>query len=220
VARHGYAAADRAVHLRSPRDARYHYSKRFGIEVKLSPLFEQAIASPEPGSTTRLLYVVVMSPLTRTSGGTFTTEECGDARRDHGRRQEGGRTGVRQYDSTSCVDGPRFFVGPSPRIGHLTTDSPLTTDRASQSRVATLSRRRLTAAECDIVSPSIRPVILVETVAGTTDFDTELMAAKTASRGIRFVRILTLGRVGRFHRPSQRGMRPVNRPIELCPQPS
>jgi len=34
VARHGYAAD--APFIDSPRDARYHYSKRFGIEVKLS----------------------------------------------------------------------------------------------------------------------------------------------------------------------------------------
>jgi len=34
VARHGYAAD--APFIDSPRDARYHYSKRFGIESKLS----------------------------------------------------------------------------------------------------------------------------------------------------------------------------------------
>jgi len=35
VWRHGGCAAD-APFIDSPRDARYHYSKRFGIEVKLS----------------------------------------------------------------------------------------------------------------------------------------------------------------------------------------
>jgi len=54
VARHGYAAD--APFIDSPRDARYHYSKRFGIESSYR-LFEQAIATL--GSTVRLLYVVV-----------------------------------------------------------------------------------------------------------------------------------------------------------------
>jgi len=42
VARHGYAAD--APFIGSPRDARYHYSKRFGIESSYR-LFEQAIAT-------------------------------------------------------------------------------------------------------------------------------------------------------------------------------
>jgi len=42
VARHGYAAD--APFIDSPRDARYHYSKRFGIESSYR-LFEQAIAT-------------------------------------------------------------------------------------------------------------------------------------------------------------------------------
>jgi len=48
-------------------------------------------------------------------------------------------------------------VGPSPRIGHLTTDSTAN-HRPSKPAggVATLSRRRLTAADSDS-SPSIRP---------------------------------------------------------------
>jgi len=55
VARHGYAAD--APFIDSPRDARYHYSKRFGIESSYR-LFEQAIAT-NTRSTVRLLYVVV-----------------------------------------------------------------------------------------------------------------------------------------------------------------
>jgi len=56
VARHGYAAD--APFIDSPRDARYHYSKR-GIEVSYR-LFEQAIATTTNlRSTVRLLYVVV-----------------------------------------------------------------------------------------------------------------------------------------------------------------
>jgi len=57
VARHGYAAD--APFIDSPRDARYHYSKRFGIESSYR-LFEQAIATTtNTRSTVRLLYVVV-----------------------------------------------------------------------------------------------------------------------------------------------------------------
>jgi len=71
VARHGYAAD--APFIDSPRDARYHYSKRFGIESSYR-LFEQAIATTTTRDpTVRLLYVVVSLLLHRTSGGTFTT---------------------------------------------------------------------------------------------------------------------------------------------------
>ncbi|WP_048077779.1 ISH3 family transposase [Halorubrum sp. AJ67] len=57
VARHGYAAD--APFIDSPRDARYHYSKRFGIESSYR-LSEQAIATTTTRDPTiRLLYVVV-----------------------------------------------------------------------------------------------------------------------------------------------------------------
>ncbi|UHH24011.1 ISH3 family transposase [Halobacterium noricense] len=57
VARHGYAAD--APFIDSPRDARYHYTKRFGIESSYR-LFEQAIATTTTRDpTVRLLYVVV-----------------------------------------------------------------------------------------------------------------------------------------------------------------
>jgi len=53
----GYAAD--APFIDSPRDARYHYSKRFGIESSYR-LFEQAIATTTTRDpTVRLLYVVV-----------------------------------------------------------------------------------------------------------------------------------------------------------------
>ncbi|MDW7539577.1 ISH3 family transposase, partial [Haloferax volcanii] len=42
VARHGYAAD--APFINSPRDARYHYAKRFGIEASYR-LSEQTIAT-------------------------------------------------------------------------------------------------------------------------------------------------------------------------------
>jgi len=61
VARHGYAAD--APFINSPRDPRYHYSKRFGIESSYR-LFEQAIApATKRDSTVRLLCVVVSLPL-------------------------------------------------------------------------------------------------------------------------------------------------------------
>jgi len=57
VARHGYAAD--APFIEIPRDARYHYSKRFGIESSYR-LSEQAIATTTTrDATVRLLYVVV-----------------------------------------------------------------------------------------------------------------------------------------------------------------
>jgi IS4 transposase len=56
VARHGYAAD--APFIESPRDARYHYSKRFGIESSYR-LLGQAIATTTTGdAAVRLLYVV------------------------------------------------------------------------------------------------------------------------------------------------------------------
>jgi len=58
VARGSRYAAD-APFIDSPRDARYHYSKRFGIESSYR-LFEQAIATTTTRDpTVRLLYVVV-----------------------------------------------------------------------------------------------------------------------------------------------------------------
>ncbi|ELZ01385.1 ISH3 family transposase [Natrialba aegyptia] len=57
VARHGYAAD--APFIDSPRDARYHYAKRFGIEATYR-LSEQSIATTTTQNpVVRLLYVVV-----------------------------------------------------------------------------------------------------------------------------------------------------------------
>ncbi len=57
VARHGYAAD--APFIDSPRDARYHYGKRFGIEASYR-LSEQSIATTSTQNpVVRLLYVVV-----------------------------------------------------------------------------------------------------------------------------------------------------------------
>jgi len=57
VARHGYAAD--APFIDSPREARYHYAKRFGIEASYR-LSEQSIATTTTQNpVVRLLYVVV-----------------------------------------------------------------------------------------------------------------------------------------------------------------
>jgi hypothetical protein len=57
VARHGYAAD--APFINSPREARYHYAKRFGIEASYR-LSEQTIATTTTQNpVVRLLYVVV-----------------------------------------------------------------------------------------------------------------------------------------------------------------
>jgi len=62
VARHGYAAD--APFIDSPRDARYHYAKRFGIEASYR-LSEQSIATTSTQNpVVRLLYVVVKPAVT------------------------------------------------------------------------------------------------------------------------------------------------------------
>jgi len=144
VARHGYAAD--APFIDTPRDDRYK-PKRFGIE-SLYRLFEQAIATTTTRDpTVRLLYVVV-SPSYRTSGGTFTTS--GDGR--------GGRRlwwwPYKEFVNMirRCVDGSRC-VGPSPRIGHLTTDSTANHRPSKPARhVASAADRRRQRQP-----PSIRP---------------------------------------------------------------
>jgi len=120
VARHGYAAD--APFIDSPRDARYHYSKRFGIESSYR-LFEQAIATTTTRDpTVRLLYVVV-SLLLQNVWRYLHYEYVATPPPRRASPLVVAVQGVRQYDSTSCVDGPSRCVGPSPRIGHLTTDS-------------------------------------------------------------------------------------------------
>ena len=48
-----------ALFIKTPRDARYHYAKRFGIE-SIYRLLGQAIATTmTPDPTVRLLYVVM-----------------------------------------------------------------------------------------------------------------------------------------------------------------
>jgi len=108
VARHGYAAD--APFIDSPRDARYHYSKRFGIESSYR-LFEQAIATTTTRDpTVRLLYVVV-SLLLQNVWRYLHYEYVATPRRGGRRLWWWPYKGVRQYDSTSCVDGPRGASG-------------------------------------------------------------------------------------------------------------
>jgi len=109
VARHGYAAD--APFIDSPRDARYHYSKRFGIESSYR-LFEQAIATT---TTTWINGTAAVrggeSPLTErlaVPSLRYVATPAAEA----GVASGGGPVqGVRQYDSTSCVDGPRGASG-------------------------------------------------------------------------------------------------------------
>jgi len=109
VARHGYAAD--APFIDSPRDARYHYSKRFGIESSYR-LFEQAIATTTTRDpTVRLLYVVVVSLLLQNVWRYLHYEYVATPRRGGRRLWWWPYKEFRQYDSTSCVDGPRGASG-------------------------------------------------------------------------------------------------------------
>jgi len=111
VARHGRAAD--APFIDSPRDARYHYSKRFfGIESSYR-LFEQAIAT----TTTRIINgtaavrggesLLLQNVWRYLHYGMWRRPaECGASPLVVARTK-----GVRQYDSTSCVDGPRGASG-------------------------------------------------------------------------------------------------------------
>jgi len=119
-----------APFIDSPRDARYHYSKRFGIASDYR-LFEQAIATTTTRDpTVRLLYVVVRVSSYRTSGGTFTTvwrRPPRELRRLWWWPYKPFVNMIRRAAWTTLA------VKAVPAVGHLTTDStPLTTDRASQ----------------------------------------------------------------------------------------
>jgi len=108
VARHGYAAD--VPFIDSPRDARYHYSKRFGIESSYR-LFEQAIATTTTRDpTVRLLYVVV-SLLLQNVWRYLHYEYVATRPPRRASPLVVAVQGVRQYDSTSCVDGPRGASG-------------------------------------------------------------------------------------------------------------
>ena len=57
VARHGYAAD--APFIQTPRDARYHYAKRFGIEASYRLSEQSVVTTTTQNPVVRLLYVVV-----------------------------------------------------------------------------------------------------------------------------------------------------------------
>jgi len=109
VARHGYAAD--APFIDSPRDARYHYSKRFGNAESSYRLFEQAIATTTTRDpTVRLLYVVVSLLLQNV--WRYLHYEYVATPAEAGVALVVAVQGVRQYDSTSCVD--HISVGDRP----------------------------------------------------------------------------------------------------------
>jgi len=165
VARHGYAAD--APFIDSPRDARYHYSKRFGIESSYR-LFEQAIATTTTRDpTVRLLYVVVVSLLLQNVWRYLHYEYVATPRR-------GGRR-LWWWPYKEFVNmirrargRPSRCVGPSPRIGHLTTDSTANHRPSKPAEVSgDASRRRLTAADSDTALRRSVRNSLVETVSTT-----------------------------------------------------
>jgi len=167
VVRHGYAVP---THHGTPDTT----TRNASVEYRL---FEQAIATTTTRDpTVRLLYVVVS--LLETSMWRRPAEASSPLVVAVQR--------VRQYDSTGCVDGPRGASGRPRESGHLTTDSPLTTDREQASGGgATLSRRRLTAADSD--SSSIRPSVILSSRPSVQPLRHRTQAAETASRGC-FVR--------------------------------
>jgi IS4 transposase len=102
VARHGYAAD--APFIDSPRDARYHYAKRFGIEASYR-LSEQSIATTSTQNpVVRLLYVVV-SLLLQNVWRYLHWEYVATPRRGGASPLGVVVQGVHQYGPSSSVDG-------------------------------------------------------------------------------------------------------------------
>jgi len=108
VARHGYAAD--APFIDSPRDARYHYSKRFGIRSSYR-LFEQTIATTTTRDQRYGCCTWWWSLLLQNVWRYLHYEYVATPRRGGRRLWWWPYKGVRQYDSTSCVDGPRGASG-------------------------------------------------------------------------------------------------------------
>jgi len=119
VARHGYAAD--APFIETPRDARYHYSKRFGIESSYR-LSEQAIATTTTrDATVRLLYVVVSLLLQNV--WRYLHYEYVATPAEAGVASGGGHTRSSSTWFAGLRGRPSRCVGPSPQTGHLTTGS-------------------------------------------------------------------------------------------------
>jgi len=178
VARHGYAAD--APFIDSPRDARYHYAKRFGIEASYR-LSEQSIATTSTQNpVVRLLYVVV-SLLLQNVWRYLHWEYVATPPPRRASPLAVVVQGVHQHDPTGSVDGPSRCVGPSPQTGHRTTGlagnhQPDSLQReARRCRVGGSRRRQrqLSVGSSKILSlrPSVQPL------------RHRTQASETASRG-------------------------------------
>jgi len=117
VARHGYAAD--APFIDSPRDARYHYAKRFGIEASYR-LSEQSIATTSTQNpVVRLLYVVV-SLLLQNVWRYLHWEYVATPRRGGRRLWQWSFKEFINMIQRAAWTASRC-VGPSPQTGHRTT---------------------------------------------------------------------------------------------------
>jgi len=119
-----------APFIETPRDARYHYSKRFGIESSYR-LSEQAIATMTiRDSTVRLLYVVV-SLLLQNTWRYLHHEYVVATPPGRASPLVVAVQGVHQYGSTNCVDGPTHREGRPRESAIRRPVPPVVTDRAS-----------------------------------------------------------------------------------------
>jgi len=109
VARHGYAAD--APFIDSPRDALDTTTRNASVSSQAYRLFEQDIATTTTRDpTVRLLYVVV-SLLLQNVWRYLHYEYVATPPPRRASPLVVAVQGVRQYDSTSCVDGPRGASG-------------------------------------------------------------------------------------------------------------
>jgi hypothetical protein len=89
----------------TPREARYHYTKRFGIEVSYRLSKQSIVMTIIQNPVVRLLYVVVN--LLLNSVVVSTLGVCGDARHGGASPLEVTVHGVYSDDVPSNVDDPR-----------------------------------------------------------------------------------------------------------------
>ena len=146
VARHGYAAD--APFIDTPRQARDHYAKRFGIEASYR-LSEQSIATTTTQNPViRFLYVVVSLLLQNV--WRYLHWEYMASPAEAGVASGSGHSRSSSTWSDEQRGRPSRCVGPSPRTDHRTTGSS-GNHRPEEpcSRVASPSRRRRNAADCD-----------------------------------------------------------------------
>ena len=125
VARHGYAAE--APFIETPRQARYHYDKRFGIEASYR-LSEQSIISTSTRNPPHGCCLWSSVSSSRTCGDTST----GSSSPHHDGVVDssgGGHLPNLSTWSRGPPGGQFAFARPSRRTGHLTTDSSGSLDR-------------------------------------------------------------------------------------------